>query len=220
MHSRIACLALYLVVSGAVAQQAAGQNPGSVAILVGRNAFLGPSSYQIQVLGEKGGSLPGADLSVVAPDGTVFQNGNFSVTSLSLDQIVARFAGAWTINDVPTTMPSSPVQHHSFSVGATDLTTFPATPAITSPPAGAHLPAVFTFTSTGNGITIRGPGVGFAGSYPQPGSQQADLSSFNQSTPQVVEAVASLSVVSSLGGATPADRSPATQFSIKLVSTI
>ncbi|WP_428304379.1 PEP-CTERM sorting domain-containing protein [Lacipirellula sp.] len=219
MHSRKACLLLCLVFSAAIAQQAKGQALGKISILVGRNAFLGPSGYQIRVLGEKGGNVPDADLSIAAPDGTVFQSGNFSIASLSLDQIVARFVGQWTINDVLTNMPGSPIQHHSFSVAAADLTTFPSTPAITSPPAGAHVPAVFSFTSTGNGITIRGPGVSFAGSYPQPGTYQADLSYYSQVLPQVVEAVASFSVSNSLGNATPAESSPSTQFSINLVST-
>lgn len=209
MKARIAGLIFSLFVGAIVAGEAAAQTRSTISVNVDRFADLGSSGYLLRLSGLR---IDFANLqssaTATAPDGTLFDASASFISSLSLDQIVARFAGEWTISDTRANLPGTPVQIHHFNVAASDLTNFPtAIPAITSPPNGAFLPAVFQYTSTGGGITLRNSNFSYAGT-----GNRVDLSQFG-SLPQVVEARTAIGTGNARGTATSVESSPARLFS-------
>lgn len=210
MKAHVFGLIFCLVMGATGIDEVTGQTHSTVSVIVNRYADLGPSSYRVRLSGLTTDPFsPRSEASATAPDGTRFDI--FSIVqSLSLDQIVARFAGEWTINDSRPELDERPVQRHHFSVTADDLTVFPTSiPAITSPPNGALLPVKFDFTSTGNGIQITAPGLSYTGS----GPNRVDFTNQSRFLPKVVQARTSIGTGNSQGEAVPVDSSPARSFS-------
>jgi hypothetical protein len=82
--------------------------------------------------------------TLVAPDGTSMNPGH-EISGLSLDELVNRFAGVWTINDLDVLAGQAP-QQHQFTVTAAALANFPGMPVVVSPAEGAVVPRVFEIT--------------------------------------------------------------------------
>lgn len=183
-----------------------------ITLSVSHRADLGANGFDIRISGDLDFLF---GVSVTAPDGTVFKNYGpgtplMSIGSLTLNQITARFAGEWIINDARNLPPGVPTQHHRFSLSALDLSTFPlTTPQIVSPPDGALLPAEFDVVRTGSGgVSLSGDNIryGINGTH-------VDLSFRGRHLPEVVEARTWSSVSISIN-ATPLDASPVRQFRI------
>ncbi|WP_428305742.1 hypothetical protein [Lacipirellula sp.] len=104
-------------------------------------------------------------VSLTAPDGTVFESTPtrrlYEVDNLTASELTSRFAGKWTVNDAWDLPPGAATQLHSFNITTAQLSTFPATPGISSPAPNAIVPAVFNVVSGGNGLRITGGPVEF-----------------------------------------------------------
>jgi hypothetical protein len=86
--------------------------------------------------------------SVVAPDGTQFVSPGSppaAASNLSLNDLMTRFGGVWTINDKFLLPPASPPEQHQFTIASSAFDNIvQITPTITSPNDGASLPPDFT----------------------------------------------------------------------------
>lgn len=81
---------------------------------------------------------------LTAPDGTIFDPLNKSLSGLTLEQVVSRFTGKWTYEDVDVLPVGSPSQFHEFTIGPDAIGgKFQPFPTILSPAFGAEVPPVF-----------------------------------------------------------------------------
>jgi hypothetical protein len=201
------CFALMTIVG-----QDAYASGGLLRLVVNHRADLGESAYEIQVWGADRLRLPNREtelVSVTAPDGTYFHTDQtgwpVAVDSLSLDSLVSRFAGEWTIIDSLESPSGNSSQRHSFQVTESLLTNIPQkTPSIASPPDGAKLSAAFNVVHDGQNVWMRGPTIDYQT------TKQVDLNAtvFARNLPEVVEARTSVSISVPMESPRSLDSSP------------
>lgn len=192
--------------------------PITLGMQIGYRPDLGETAYDFGV---------GEELSVytairlMAPDGTVFSNPSqqpFRFELLTLSELTSRFVGEWTLLDSFQLLPGESPRVHPFSITADQLTTFPASPHIISPPDGAHLPPRFSYQATGDRMTIRGSALTISNAKVIGGEGEFDLRPFASSLPQVFQARTSTITYDVVGSLTVGG-DPARQVLMQLSKT-
>jgi hypothetical protein len=113
-----------------LAAQSPFPHPINIFVFSHPGSIAGPFQFDVTPFGA---------LSAVAPDGTVFDSATPRIVGLTAEQLTARFAGTWTINNDP--LAGQPPQQHQFSVAGERLTQdFAQVPVVISPNEGATVP--------------------------------------------------------------------------------